>query len=268
LSNDLMAIYVQYQKTPISAPHGAPKKERERIRNVKNSDSSEKKERKKGRSTLRVSGKPDYMDARCKIKDLFTKDNPDKLQIWPAIQYGVVNSNTVKDARVQQVQPFPNDKSGYDYKHFILQYFPDTFHFVRFLNTTVFLNRTLDKCGRTPQNPQVKIEIDITGFDKNKVPKIKKGARPTISLIDKKHPLDLDLSPSQINPTQFVLLIKFNRVKSKRDTSSDESSESSDDSKNEKKRREHGHQRKHSSHQHRKNLYKDEESDSSTIESV
>jgi hypothetical protein len=75
------------------------------------------------------------------------------------------------------------------------------------------LNHILEKSSNI-KNPQIQLELGITGRNKRlkNAPKLKRGKKTVINLIDKNHLVKLDVG--QLAPTQFILFIKFNRVKS------------------------------------------------------
>ena len=221
LNDRMMAIYIQYKKTPNTASHGAPKEEKRRTGEFKEKEGdSSKNERKKvrmsrkyktrSRKLLNQKIQDEVIDT---IRDLFSKDSNEE-NVWPAIQYGVVSDKDFTQARVQQVQHLPNDQSSNVNKFFILQFFPNTFHFIKVQNKIISLNRILEKAYHS-DNPLIRLDIKVEGFEKEKndAPVIKRESKTGISLVDKGQLSKLNLSPEQLGETNYILQLRFINVK-------------------------------------------------------
>ena len=227
LSDSLVAIYVQYKKTPNTASHGATKKEEERIKESKEEEEgkSSKNPRKGSRLSRRYKGRSRKLTEKkkqdeviAKIRNLFTQNTSDK-SIWPAIQYGVVSAENISDAKVQEVQNLPSDRSNIRKRYFILQFFPNFYHFVKVQNKIISLNAVLEEACRA-NNPLIKLDIKVDGFDrlKNDAPIIIRGSKTRMSLVrgckaDESQFDKLGVDPAQLGPTRFILLLSFKQIK-------------------------------------------------------
>jgi hypothetical protein len=134
-----------------------------------------------------------------RIRELFFIDARHKPLPWLAIQYGVVNSLDIKDATVYQIQP--------NLDHYVLQFFPNSFHFIKIEPKLISLNRFAKRLQRVGFI-RIKLEISIDGFDKNNYPIPTRGVKTRIFRV--KDNEIIDLCAFQLSPTKLIMLLLLN----------------------------------------------------------